>query len=82
MDIKFIRKYKDYIDWEIYTSDAVYLSEDFIREFADYIDWEFLVDSYCFSDEFREEFKEYLEKTEQLLYPNITVEKTATLLVM
>ena len=62
MDIEFIRKYKDYIDWEEYCQ--LELSEDFIREFADYVDWEILANREDFSAEFRTEFKEYLEKTE------------------
>ena len=62
MDIKFIRKYKDFIDWETYCQ--LELSEDFIREFADYVDWHIISLSQTLSNEFRAEFKEYLEEAE------------------
>ena len=60
MDIKFIRKYKDYIDWEMYCSNAE-LSEDFIREFADKVDWEFICDRFRLSEDFIREHKDYVD---------------------
>lgn len=62
MTIEFIRKFKDYIDWEIYTIEAGSFSTEFAREFADYIDWEIIDDKFYFSDEIAAEFKEYLER--------------------
>ena len=61
-DIEFIREFKDYIDWETYCQ--LELSEDFIREFADYVDWHIISLSQTLSNEFRAEFKEYLEEAE------------------
>ena len=60
MDIKFIRKYKDYISWEMYCSNAE-LSEDFIREFADYVDWGWISANESLSDDFVEEMADYIE---------------------
>ena len=82
-DSKEVKEFAERLNWSAFTIHCYeFMNIDFIRKYKDYIDWGYVCCTQTLSKEFREEFKEYLEKAEQLLYPNITVETTATLLVM
>lgn len=59
MDIKFIRKYKDYIDWGHISTQT--LTEDFIREFYEYIDWETICERQQLSEELIREFADFVD---------------------
>lgn len=60
MDIKFIRKYKDFIDWG-YICCTQTLLEEFIREFYEYIDWESICERQQLSEELIREFADYVD---------------------
>lgn len=60
MNIDFIRKYKDYIDWG-YVCCTQTLTENFIREFYDYIDWESICERQQLSEELIREFADFVD---------------------
>lgn len=65
-DSKEVKDFAKRLNWSAFTIHCwEFMSIDFIRKYKDYIDWGYPIASEkVFSDEFREEFKEYLEKAE------------------
>lgn len=63
---KEVKVFAERLNWQTFTIHCwEFMSIDFIRKYKDYIDWGYPIASEkVLSDEFREEFKEYLEKTE------------------
>jgi hypothetical protein len=59
MDIKFIRKYQDSLDWGYISTQT--LTEDFIREFYEYIDWETICERQQLSEELIREFADFVD---------------------
>jgi hypothetical protein len=61
MDIKFIRKYKDYINWNVYITEIEDIPIDFLKEFVDYIDWKYYTIQKDLPIDVIREFKDYID---------------------
>lgn len=65
-DSEEVKKFAELLNWQAFTIHCwEFMSIDFIRKYKDYIDWGYPIASEkVLSDEFKNEFKEYLEGIE------------------
>jgi hypothetical protein len=65
-DSKEVKEFVKHLDWSAFTIHCwEFMSIDFIRKYKNYIDWGYPIASEkVLSDEFKNEFKEYLEGIE------------------
>lgn len=60
-----VREFTKYLDWSAFTIHCYeFMNIDFIRKYKDYIDWGYICCTQTLSNEFRAEFKEFLEEAE------------------
>lgn len=65
-DSEEVKKFAEHLNWSAFTIHCwEFMSIDFIRKYKDYIDWGYPIASEkVLSDEFKNEFKEYLKGIE------------------
>jgi len=70
-DSKEVKQFAKHLNWQAFTIHTYeFMSIEFIRKYKDYIDWEYVCCTQTLSNEFKNEFKEYLEEAEKKYHIN------------